>query len=399
MGGKLFIDVSELVENPIATGIQRVVRKLLTHWPSHVDAELVYYAHELRALVSVPGAVLSLVSGVPPLSEKSLTKLKQQIRSLKSARQCVVALTPGTTILVPELFYDHMRVKFYHSIVHTGSCRVFLIIHDMLPLTAPSAFNLNTDAVNAIMPYFSLFTTVHGHCYTNEAVRKEVHERMERGHPRKREDIVILPGADALEIERQTYSPGKGDLLCIGSFEGKKLQERVYAAFKRVRLTHIRRLIFLGALPSRPMKQLDELLTSCDAGVLIVDRPTDRDITRYMKSAIGTIFVSPNEGFGLPPIESLYAGIPVIAYGAVPSIRNSELGGVLRLAEPTVENIAEGLLQFDTPQVCQQLWADAAKNRLGTWKDFAHSVAAWAAQLPVGGQVPDEATNNAREHA
>src|SRR5947209_771400 len=398
MAGKLFIDVSELVENPIATGIQRLVRQLLAHWPRQVEAELVYFARELGALVSVPRTVASLISGAPPLSDNSLAKLKVEIQTLRENHQSVVALPAYSTILIPELFYEHARIRFYQALIRCGLHRVLMIVYDVKPLTAPSVFDLNTDAVNAIMPYFCFFTTVHGHCYISQNVRDEVHGRMERGQPLNRDDIVVMPGADALQIERQTYSRSKTDLLCIGSFEGKKLQERVYSAFKQVRLTRIRRLIFLGALPSHRIKQLEELLASRDANVLIVDRPADHDIARYMRGAIGTIFISPNEGFGLPPIESLYAGIPVIAYTAVPSIRNSELGGVLRLAEPTVENIAEGLLQFDKVEICEQLWADAAKNRLGTWSDFAVGVAAWAAQLPVAGEVP-EATNNAREQA
>jgi glycosyltransferase involved in cell wall biosynthesis len=123
---------------------------------------------------------------------------------------------------------------------------------------------------------------------------------------------------------------------------------------------------------------LEELLSNTDPDVLIVDRPSDHEMAHYLASAMATIFVSPNEGFGLPPLESLYAGIPVVAYGGVPSISDCSLGGVLRIAEPAVENISAALRQLDKPEVCQQLWREAAKNQLATWSDFARQIAIWA---------------------
>jgi glycosyltransferase involved in cell wall biosynthesis len=108
---------------------------------------------------------------------------------------------------------------------------------------------------------------------------------------------------------------------------------------------------------------------------------SDDDIAAAMRVARATIFVSTAEGFGLPPVESLHAGVPVITLADVPSIAMLPPLGQIRLPELGVEAVANAVLALEDDRVAERLWAEAATIELGTWRTFAVQVARWCAGL------------------
>jgi glycosyltransferase involved in cell wall biosynthesis len=75
-------------------------------------------------------------------------------------------------------------------------------------------------------------------------------------------------------------------------------------------------------------------------------------VGRLMASALVTVVPSSYEGFGLPALEAMGTGCPVVAVraGALPEV----CGDAAVLVDTSPESIAEGIVRLAT---CEGLWA------------------------------------------
>jgi glycosyltransferase involved in cell wall biosynthesis len=82
------------------------------------------------------------------------------------------------------------------------------------------------------------------------------------------------------------------------------------------------------------------------AGVCYLGRLEPAVVARLMRSAAAVVVPSLYEGFGLPALEGMAAGVPVVAAdrGALPEV----CGGAALLVPATPEGVADGLLEVLT---------------------------------------------------
>ncbi len=164
------------------------------------------------------------------------------------------------------------------------------------------------------------------------------------------------PAALALPAGARRY------LLAIGTVEPRKDYPGLVAAFDRIAGARPDLALVIAGGEGWGSAALDEALASSGYGDRVVragyvDSPT---LGRLLRGAVALVFPSVYEGFGLPPLEAMDAGVPVVATaaGAVPEVVGD--GGLL-VPPGDAEALAEALASVsDDPHVRAQL---AARGR------------------------------------
>jgi glycosyltransferase involved in cell wall biosynthesis len=275
-----------------------------------------------------------------------------------------------------------VRCRFHEERLAARPGSLALLTYDFLPYLQPDLFRLRTAV--PLMPYLRLASRAPHVAYISEQTRQDHARRVLHGAGAR--GPVLPLGADGLLLERQTWRPDRRGFVALGSLDGRKNQHLIAAAFiglwqdgHDIPLTVVGRafagLDLTWVAEARRFPQFRW-----------VDGASDNDVRQFLRAARATIYASEAEGFGLPPVESLAAGIPVIASAACPSVAMLPPAGMRRLAQVTPEQIAVAVLSLADDANAAALWAEAASVRLDTWQDFARATMAWLTSALAAGK-------------
>jgi glycosyltransferase involved in cell wall biosynthesis len=193
---------------------------------------------------------------------------------------------------------------------------------------------------------------------------------------------------------RTRYSLPERYVLYLGGFDVRKnvaaLIDAYHCAAPSIGETHP--LVIAGQLPAndtpfapdpRRLAQehgLDERI------VRFIDFPDDADKPALYRGATAFIFPSRYEGFGLPPLEALACGTPVVGSdtSSIPEIVGD--GGLL-LSPDDVEGMAQALVKLVTDvefrtelsrralaQAARFSWEQTARETLAAYRDAASRI-------------------------
>lgn len=105
-------------------------------------------------------------------------------------------------------------------------------------------------------------------------------------------------------------------LLSVGTLEPRKNYDRLLLAFAALRKSHDIRLVVVGR---RGWLHDSVFKTHADLGfedsVLFLDKVGDSDLSALYRLAEVTVYASLYEGFGLPALEALASGSPLVCSG------------------------------------------------------------------------------------
>lgn len=187
-------------------------------------------------------------------------------------------------------------------------------------------------------------------------------------------DHILEVAPDPAALVRLGLAPGTYALL-FGSAKAYKNNAVVFAAFAEGGMAPLR-LVIVG--PGRAALEAAGLAPPADA---IFAGPCDDAALRALyQDAAALLFPSRTEGFGLPPVEAMLCGCPVIAApcGAVPEV----CGDAARYADPD-EPAAWQAALADLPRAqlvaagrmraANFTWARAGRDLLASLRELART--------------------------
>lgn len=190
---------------------------------------------------------------------------------------------------------------------------------------------------------------------------------------------VIESGADHLgnadlkgcEALMQSLGIGQGFILSVSTLEPRKNLNGLIAAYRQMRISNSSAPDLLIVGPSGWGER-----TEGEAGVHFLGNVSEQILVALYQSALFLTYVPFEEGFGLPVVEAMSNGLPVVS-SDVPSAK-----GAVELVDPkSVESISAGmsrlivdgqrrrvLMQQGLDRAAQLTWAGAARKHMELWE-------------------------------
>lgn len=372
----VLLDVSTLVANPVRSGIQRVEREAMRHWPADVALAPAVQTPDggWRRLPEAARALLCDGGADRRAAAEEVAELAAMVRAapaLAPERQDIV--------LNLELFYEAWRAEAYRALCRERR-RVRWLVYDFIPWLQPSLFPPGTT--RACMHYLRAVRDVPRLAFISEATRRDFALRIAQ----REVDGPVLPlGADGLGLEAQGFSPSRRDVVVLGTIEPRKNPMAAMDGFRRHWASGGGlRLVLAGRIDAASRPALATLAAEAGSRLTVLDQPDDATLRHVLQGARAVLSASTAEGFGLAPWEALHAGIPAIAtpmpsLAALPPADRAGTGGAwLKLGAPTAEAVSDALALLADDGVAAALWAGAAALVLPGWGDFARRLADWA---------------------
>ena len=194
---------------------------------------------------------------------------------------------------------------------------------------------------------------------------------------------VTGEGSDHLPIVKRNIA--EPYLLSVGTFEPRKNLRRMLAAYELLR-EHINPVPPLRLVGSDAWRGMAGLPSALPVGVEIIGRVNDDELAGLYAGASAFVYPSLGEGFGLPPLEAMRAGVPTIC-SAVPSVMES-IGGstdggehVFLVDPSSTESIMDAMRSVLTDHVRaegvavngkawaeRRTWANVAERHVQLWR-------------------------------
>jgi len=192
------------------------------------------------------------------------------------------------------------------------------------------------------------------------------------------EHILRVP-ADGSILERHGLAR-KGYLLAVSSHNPNKNFAAILRALKLAGRTDYP-LVIVGGSDPRVFASSPADLPS---GAVLTGRVGDGELRALYENAKAFLFPSFHEGLGLPPLEAMALGCPVISSNTTSL---PEVGGdaVLYFDPASDEELARAITRLlDDPDLCRDLTARGLEQAAGfTWRDSARRI--WQRIQPLVG--------------
>jgi glycosyltransferase involved in cell wall biosynthesis len=372
---QVHLDLSELMAAPLRTGIQRIEREAIRHWPG--PASLVPCCVDTNGqFVRLPDTVLKVLCAEDDGSPAAREAEREKLASFVSLAKPIPA-GGLQRLLNLELFFSSIRADAHARAAETGT-RVLWYLYDFLPFLRPELFT--PGLIKSCMHFLRGLRTVTCLSFLSEQTRQDYIRRVART-PLQLQPVgpVLLPGADGLQLERQTFSPRRRDFVALGTVEPRKNPQALLDAFELLwnRGTAVR-LIVAGRM-SPEAKEAHAFFGrhANNPNFMVLEQPADATVRGLLRNARAVVMPSEAEGFGLPPYEALHSGIPAICSVRLPSAALLPSGAMLleRMDAPSIAAAVTALLDDTT---AARLWDKAAAVRLPTWATFGRDMGTWA---------------------
>lgn len=374
--GRPVVDVGFSATSTHHTGIQRVVRELIPRWEP-ASVELAAWDRAATGLRGLDGAEAELVLRF----RHGLPVPRQQEQD--------VLVPHATTIFLPEVPGAAQSDRLLalaalstNTLVAVGYDCIPVVDADKLAPEEPVRF---TRYLAALKHAESVLAISAASARQFEGWRAMLSAQGLSG-PRVQACPLPTQGLDAepLADETRRGQPGAAErppeVVAVGSHEPRKNQltllraaERLWAEGHRFSL----RLLGTGGWASRDVDEQVRRLQRRGREVRVERGLDDRSIADAYGAARFTVFVSVHEGFGLPVVESLAAGTPVLTAGHGSTAEVADGGGAVLVDPRDPDAVADAMRRLLTDdRLVASLREQASHRAVRTWDEYAREVAA-----------------------
>ncbi len=348
----------------------------------------------------------SLLNWAIPQLQPGTQPFSQALRSLARGSASELRLIDRLSYRAAALAYarairwEHGQMKrmlkwadIYHATLYSlpakppAALRTFINVYDMIPLISPEYFS--DDMAQTFRAAVDTFRPDHWFVAISEHTKADLCQIAGIDLNRV---IVALPAADSALFhpihdpagQRQVLErlglPDEPYFLCLNTIEPRKNMRSVIRAFAElVRQGEIKgcNLVIVGAEGWKREMALDGQETAAElVGRLFFTGPVDDlDLAPLYSGAVGFVYPSHYEGFGLPVLEAMQCGTPVIssATSSLPEV----VGDAGLLVDPTdLDALAAAMLRlYSEPDLRSDLSARAVARAAGfSWERFMDQV-------------------------
>lgn len=315
---KIYVDISTLLTTVHTSGIQRVVRKVVHEMIGLVPDRLVLLSYDItgRTFYSVPFAdFLSWESGI--LTREKLVQKKQDWHNVSIAEVTgnVFLDLDAVWVSLPPRHVLYRELKLNDVLVVT-------FLHDLLPVSLPQ-YTSDNDLIcwqyylGAVLKYADAVIT------STKTVMEELEDlchNLEIACPRI---FYSWLGADFIADEKEKHPvndklkllAGGMFILSVGTLEPRKNHMLLLDAFEESLYGKNLRLVLVGVMGWKSdairMRIVND--SHLEKELFCLQGLSDADLLWLYRNAFLFAFPSYGEGFGLPIVEALQNGLPVLA--------------------------------------------------------------------------------------
>jgi glycosyltransferase involved in cell wall biosynthesis len=383
----IYLDVTSACLSPLNTGVKRMQRFLHSRLCGRADYQPVVWQSFLKSYRTPTLRDLHLLEspfkGAPvgiALYDSFLPGFWRDAKESLSDRRLLMrwpaTMSKDDLLLVPDLLWDN-RGGFFAKPFPYGVKKI-AIFHDAISITVPGQSRL--DAVGCARGIRALSRFDRVVCLSRTA-EKDLHDCWkEQGcDPVPTE---VLPWPVPFELPRpETTLPTKSEeILYVARLEKRKNHlvlldacERLWNEGMRFRL----RLIGCKSYPIWTWRVLNRIHSLKERGRDLVWMPhvSDAVLHEAYKACSFTVFPSVAEGFGLPVLESLWHGRPVLcnSEGAVGEL--AEGGGCHMVDANNPVKLAGGIQSlFEDGVTYNRLRQECIQRKMLSWSDYWNSL-------------------------
>ena len=385
----VIMDVTDTSRSRFTTGIQRVARETVTRWGRGHDVVL--------AAWDVTGRQLGALTA----EETGRVLLDGSVATVPVAAGTVVIPFDATFVL-PEITVAAERTASVRSVVRFGTSRSVAIGYDCIPVTTaetsgpgmPGAFS----EYLATLGHFDVVAPISSAARTEYSGWAAMLPGAGLAPPRI--ETVSLP-AEVGSVDDETVDRVRAELglvdtpvvLSVGSHEPRKNHLALLTAAElNWRAGHEFTLVLVGgnAWGDGEFQHMVRTLRRKGRSVQMLSGVGDDVVWSLYRMARFSVFCSVNEGFGLPVVESLVSGVPVVTsdFGSMRELGEGHGALVVDPHAPADIAHAMGRLLVDD-ELREELVALTAGMPRPTWDDYAARLWTLVDGPSAGSSVPE----------
>jgi glycosyltransferase involved in cell wall biosynthesis len=269
------------------------------------------------------------------------------------------------------------QVEFYLWAKRRGLAdRIFLFVHDVLLWTHPDLFTPGFG-VN-LFNYLRCLRAIPNLAFNSIQTRFETLERVLRDG--RTAGPVCPLGAESLGTAAPRFDPANRRFTVVGTVEPRKNHRAVLDAFDQLWSQGVYvELTFAGKLGWAREDDRQRILRLKDSEPRFhfLESLGDAQLVETIRGSRATIYPAFHEGYGLPPVESLALGVPVIVTESLPSVSMLGSEGQVRLASPTAEQIGHAVRLMLDDSFAARKSGEIRRLQLPTWSAMAERLEQW----------------------